>query len=138
MVNTIDMQHLRYLNLFNRITRVNTRFCFNYNDCIIFCVPGNLISRAIGENAGNIKQVSKILGKRIKVIAIPNGTKDMKIFIRAIVNPVNFKDLEIKNDEVILTSGSQNKAALIGRNKRRLFELQKVIKDFFGRNLRIA
>ena len=33
MVKTIDMQEMRYLNLFEQITRVRTRFCFKYNEC---------------------------------------------------------------------------------------------------------
>jgi len=32
----------------------------------------------------------------------------------------------------------QNKAALIGRNRRRLLELQKIAKGFFNKELRIA
>ena len=138
MVNTIDMQHMRYLNLFGKITRVNTRFCFKYNEALVFCVPKGLISKAIGENAKNAKQISRILNKRIKIIAIPKDVKDAKSFLSSIVSPVSFKELEVTPDEIILTAGSQNKAALIGRNKRRFLEMQKIIKDFFGRDFRIV
>ena len=61
MANTIDMQDIRYLNLFNKITRVSTRFCFKYNEMIIFCVPKQLISKALGERGKNIKQINEIL-----------------------------------------------------------------------------
>ena len=53
------------------------------------------------------------------------------------ISPVGFKDFEMNGREIIITAGSQNKAALIGRNKRRLYELQKITKDFFGKELRI-
>ena len=69
MVNTIDMQDMRHLNLFERITKIHTRFCFWYNEAIIFCVPRKFISRAIGENGKNVKRLNEILGKRIKIIA---------------------------------------------------------------------
>lgn len=138
MMKTIDMQGMRYLNLFGRITRVNTRFCFMYNENIIFCVPRNLISKAVGEKGKNIRQISEILRKRVKVIPQPRGIRDIKNFIEAIINPVMFKDLEVKENEIILTAGSQNKAALIGRNKRRLLEMQNIIKDFFGKEFRIV
>jgi NusA-like KH domain protein len=137
-MKTIDMQGMRYLNLFGRITRVNTRFCFMYNENIIFCVPRNLISKAVGEKGKNIRQISEILRKRVKVIPQPRGIRDIKNFIEAIINPVMFKDLEVKENEIILTAGSQNKAALIGRNKRRLLEMQNIIKDFFGKEFRIV
>jgi len=132
------MQHMRYLNLFSKITRISTIYCFNYNEALVFCVPKKLISRALGENAKNAKQMSQILGKRIKVIGTPEGIKDVKVFISSIVSPVTFKDLEITPTEIILTAGSQSKAALIGRNKRRLLEMQKIIRDFFKKEFRIV
>ncbi len=132
------MQDMRYLNLFGKITRISTRYCFKYNEALVFCVPKKLVSRALGENAKNAKQISKILGKRIKIIAIPNDVKDAKTFISAIVSPVTFKDLKITPTEIILTAGSQSKAALIGRNKRRLLEMQKIVSDFFKREYRIV
>ncbi len=138
MVNTIDMQSMRYLNLFSKITKVNTRYFFRYNEALVFCVPKRLISKAIGENARNAKQMSKILNKKIKIIAIPRDIKDAKNFISSIVSPISFKELEVTPEEIILTAGSQSKAALIGRNKRRVLEMQKIVKDFFKRDFRIV
>jgi len=137
MVNTIDMQEIRYLNLFEQIMRVRTRFCFQYNDAIVFCVPEKLVAKAIGESGKNIKKMSRILGKKIKVVAIPNGISDAEFFVRAVVNPVTFKNLEVKNNEIIVTAGA-SKAALIGRNKRRFLEMQRIVKDFFGKEFRIV
>jgi len=136
MVNTIDMQEIRYLNLFEKIMRVRTRFCFRYNDSIVFCVPKPLMAKAIGENGKNIKKMSEILGKKIKVVIAPQGIGDVKLFVQAVVSPITFKNLEIKDNEVIVTGGT-HKAALIGRNKRRLLEMQKVVKDFFGKEFRV-
>ncbi|HEA46559.1 MAG TPA: hypothetical protein ENH99_02140 [Candidatus Pacearchaeota archaeon] len=137
MVNTIDMQEMRYLNLFERIMRVRTRFCLKYNEAIVFCVPKPLLSKAIGEGGKNIKKMSEVLRKRIKVVVAPQGIQDAESFIRAVVNPVTFKGIEISDNEIVVSGGS-NKAALIGRNKRRLLEMQKIVKGFFGREFRIA
>ena len=136
MVNTIDMQEIRYLNLFEKIMRVRTRFCFRYNEAIVFCVPQPLMAKAIGEGGRNIKKMSEILGKKIKVVVAPKGIGDVKFFIRAVVSPVTFKNIEIKDNEIIVAGGS-NKAALIGRNKRRFLEMQKIVKDFFEKDFRI-
>ncbi|MFH1452317.1 MAG: hypothetical protein ABIF88_04035 [archaeon] len=138
MVRTIDMQDMRYLNLFSKITHIDTRLCFKYNEAIIFCVPRRFVSKAVGENGRNIKKMSEILRKRIKVIPEPRGIQDAKVFVEAIVSPVNFNGMEIADDEIVITAGSHNKAALIGRNKRRFIEMQNVIKDFFGKEFRIV
>jgi len=137
MAGTISMQDMRYLNLFRRITGVSTRYVIRYNEMIIFCVPKNMISKALGADAKNIKRIHEILGRRIKVIPIPKGIQHIKQFIQAIVSPVEFKDVEVKENEVILNAGSRSKAALLGRNKRRLHEMQKIIKDFFSKDFRI-
>jgi len=138
MPNTINMQDMRYLNLFEKMTRVQTRYCFKYNEFIVFCVPKHLVSAAIGEDGRNVKRMSEILRKRIKVIPIPDGIYHIKQFIEAIISPIRFKDLNISGNEVVLTAGSQNKAALIGRNKRRLLEMQKIMKDYFNKDFRIV
>lgn len=131
------MQDIMHLNLFGKITQVGTRFCFDYNDTIVFCVPKQLIHKAVGENGNNVKKISGILRRKVKIIPQPKGIYHLRDFIQAIVSPITFKELEIKDDEIVMTAGGQSKAALIGRNKRRLLEMQKIIKSFFGKEFRI-
>jgi NusA-like KH domain protein len=138
MVNTLDMQDLRYLNLFEKVTGIRTHYCFEYNNTVIFCVPKEFVSRAIGPDARNLRRISEIIKKRVKVISIPKDPQDIKRFIEMVVSPVTFKDLEIFPTEIVLNAGSQSKAALIGREKRRLIEMQKITKDFFKKDFRIV
>jgi len=124
MTSTFDMQDLRYLNLFAQITKVNTRYFFEYNNMLVFCVPRRLIKQALGQNAENLKKMSGIIGKRIRVVAQPNGVEDAREFIERVVSPLTFNDLEITVNEIIMNAGRMNKALLIGREKRRLIEMQ--------------
>lgn len=137
MPSTINMQDMRYLNLFEKMTGVSTRYCFKYNEFIVFCVPKHLVSAVIGEEGRNAKRMSEILRRRIKIISIPEGIYHIKQFIESIISPLKFRDLNINSNEIVLTAGSQNKAALIGRNKRRLIEMQKIMKDYFSKDFRI-
>lgn len=138
MEKTIDMQDMRYLNLFEKVTRVRTSSCFQYNETIMFGVPKPLVIKSIGPDSINLKKINRILGKRVRVVSLPNDLKDAKIFIQKIVSPNEFKNLEVNDNEIVITAGSRNKAALIGRNKRRLLEMQKIVKDFFGKEFRIV
>ena len=138
MASTIDMQQMRYLNLFYKITKISTRHCFSYNNMIMFCVPKSFLSRAVGEDLRNLKKISEILRKRIRIVAKPTSINDAKPFINAIISPVEFNEINVSGDEIILTAGSRNKAALIGRNKRRLLEMQKIVRDFFGKEFKIV
>ncbi len=138
MVRTLDMQTLRYLNLFRKVTRVNTRFCFMYNETLFFCVPKHVLSKAIGEGGKNVRKINEIIKKRVKIIVIPSGLGDAKKFVQSIVSPVEFKDLSLEGNQINITAGKNSKAALIGRNKRRFLEMQKIIQDFFGKEFKIS
>ena len=138
MTRTLDMQDLRYLNLFAQITKVNTRYFFEYNNMLVFCVPRKLIKKALGQNAENLKKISGIIGKRIRVVAQPDGVEDAREFIERVVSPLTFSGLEITTDEIIMNAGKMNKALLIGREKRRLNEMQNIIKYFFKMGFRIV
>lgn len=137
MAKTISMQDMRHLNLFEKITHVRTTHSFKYNNTIMFGVPKIFVLQSIGRQSENLKKIGSILRSRVKVIPLPKGEEDIGSFIKKIIEPVSFKEIEVKDDEVIVTAGSQHKAALIGRNKRRLLEMQKIIREFFGKEFKI-
>ena len=138
MTNVLDMQDLRYLNLFAKITNVDTRYFFEYNNMLVFCVPKKLIQKALGQNAENLKKISNIIGKRIRIVAYPDEIENAREFIKNIISPLTFNDLEITANEIILIAGKMNKALLIGREKKRLNEMKGIIKYFFKRDFRIV
>jgi transcription termination/antitermination protein NusA len=133
----ISMQTMRYINLLDRSASVRTRNCFVYNNTIYFAVPKRSVSKAIGPAALNVKKMQEKLGKRIRIIQEQEGIADAERFVREIVEPVKLKSLEIKDGTFILNAGSQSKAALIGRNRRRLDELSNILRDCFGMELKI-
>ncbi|MDO8460131.1 MAG: KH domain-containing protein [Nanoarchaeota archaeon] len=136
---TLDMQLMRYINLLDRAANVKTNKCFVHNNAIFFAVSDKDISRAIGPAAVNIRRMQEQLGKRVRIIKKSDGVEDIKRFIEDIVTPVKVKAVEIKDNCVIITAGnSQNKAVLIGRNRRRYEELKKVIQDYYNMDLKIV
>lgn len=123
--------------MFNKITRINTKYCFVYNNTVYFCVPRNLMSKAIGPEARNVRRMSEILRKRVRIVAIPRDISEAKMFIESVVEPVTIKEMEINEDEIVVGGNVQTKAALIGRHKRRLIEMQEIIRGFFKRDFRV-
>ena len=138
-MSIINMQTIRYINLLDRASNVKTSKCYTYNNAIIFAVPKNLVSKAIGPDASNVRLIQEKLGKRVRIIEEPNGIGDILKFIQDIVYPIKFKAIDIKNKDVLVSAGNaQNKAALLGRNKRRFLEMQKIVNDFFNKEFRIV
>ena len=132
MIKTLDMQFIRHVNLFNKTTKVRCNHCFEYNNTIVFAVPRNQVLKSIGRNNINLEKLNRIIGKRIKIVAIPNGREDIENFVSTITRPIKFKAIEIKDNEAIITAGMQSKASLFGKNKSRLFEMENILEQYFG------
>ena len=133
MAGTIDMQLMRYINLFSKTTNIQTTKVFVYNNQIIFAVPKSKVSMAIGRGAVNVKRMNDILRKKIKVVTMPaiDDNEGICKFIEETVSPVEFSKAEVVDDSVVVTAGRESKASLIGRNRTREKELADVLKSFF-------
>ena len=132
MIKTLNMQFIRYANLFSRVTRISTNHCFEYNNAIVFAVPRKLVSRALGPDNKNLRQLNQVIGRKVKIVAIPHGREDITNFVSVITYPVRFKAIEIKEDDAIINASNQSKASLIGRNRVRLNEMTNVLGQYFG------
>ncbi len=132
MVKVLDMQFIRYANLFNRVTRLTSNHCFEYNHTVIFVVPRNLVMRAIGPNNINLRKLSEVIGKKIKVIATPMGMEDLNSFASIITYPIKFKSIDVRDGEATINANMQSKASLIGREKARLEEMENILGQYFG------
>ena len=139
MIKTIDMRDMRHLNLFEKITNVRTRFCFEYNENIMFCVPKFKLTQALGRNGENLRRISEILKKRIRIVVCPRSIEDARRFIESIISPASFKEIVVNEQEIVISAGSvQNKATLFGRHKKRYLEMKRIVNDFFDREYRVA
>ena len=137
-----DMQFMRYMNLFARVTGISPKHCFAYNNMLVFIIPGFAIERAIGRDNTNLKKLSSIFGKRIRVLAEPTGLKDLGKFVKILVYPVEFDKVEILEtttegnniikEAVVTTSNREQKAMLIGRDRAREAELKNILEQYFG------
>ena len=136
------------MNLFGKVTRLSAKHCFIYNNTIVYVVPHMAVQMAIGKDNYNLKKLSEITSKRIRVIAEPRGVEDISSFVSVLVSPIKFERLEIidktaegenKEKEVVITTGGREaKAMLIGRGRARQTELKEIIEQYFKiKNLRI-
>ena len=137
-MTVIDMKAMRYINLLDKVSHVKSRSCFMYNNAVFFPVSKNLVSRAIGPSAVNIRKIQESIGVRVKIISEADGDGDVKRFVEEVVSPVKPREIEIKDGVLLITAGNmQNKASLIGRDKRRFEELKHIVHDYFGKDLKI-
>ena len=131
------MQVMRYINLFARVSRIAPKHCFIYNSTIVFVVPEDKVSQAIGENGKNIRKMSEIIQRKVRVVLMPNGVEDAEKFISTVVYPTQIKNIELEGNNLIINAGNQSKAMLIGRNRTRFDEMRRIVKNYFGKELKI-
>jgi len=141
MIRKLDMQFIRYMNLFQKVARVNAQHCFTYNNMLIFAVPRPAVTKAIGRDNSNLERLSKILHKRIRIVAQPSTKtpEEIKTFVTTVTSPIEFNNIEVKNNEVTISAGREGKARLIGRQRIRQRELAEILEQYFGvKKLNIA
>ncbi len=138
MVKTIDMQLMRYMNLFARISRVTSKHCFIYNSTIMFVVQKKDVSLAMGPGNINLKKMNAIVNRKVKVVGAPQSLADAEKFISTIIHPIEIKSVELKDNYLMINAGQQSKAMLIGRNKKRFEEMKKIVKEYFSKELKIV
>ena len=134
MVRTLDMQFIRYMNLFSKISKVRASHCFSYNNMLIFVVPKFKVKIAIGKDNKNLENLSKVLRKKVRIVAEPTSKEsaDIEHFVKTIISPVEYNTFELKEGQVTITAGREGKARLIGRQRIRQKELQEILEQYFG------
>jgi transcription antitermination factor NusA-like protein len=90
------------------------------------------VPKAIGENGVNVKKLSSIINRRVKIVAIPSVPSDIANFIETIVYPVKFKRIIIELGKVTIQAGPQAKALVIGRNRVKINRLKDILERYFG------
>ena len=132
MAITLEMQFIQYMNLFEKVIGLRTKHCFCYNGIIFFVVSPEFVARAIGNGAENIKRLSLILRKKVRIIAAPSSAQDAENFVSRLVYPIQIRGFKIEGEEGCVIVPRQFKAMIIGRNKTKLEELENILKEYFG------
>lgn len=132
MGKTIGMQFIQYMNFFEKCIGLRTRHCFSYNGIIFFVVNPGFVTRAIGRDGINIKELAMRLRRKVRIVAAPSGLRDAEKFVASLVYPIQFKKFSIEGEEACLSASQQSKAMIIGRNKVKLAELENILKEYFN------
>lgn len=132
MAKTIDMQFMRYINLFEKFSGVSTSDCFNYNNTLFFGVPKSKISKALGSKSLNLKKLGEVLRKKVRIIEMPSNIEGRIKFVSDLVYPIEVNKIEFNSEEVVISASMQNRAMLIGRDRVREKEFLEILNKLFG------
>ncbi len=128
----LSLNSIRYLNLLEKISRVKAKNCFFYNNSLIFIIEKKDFSKAIGKNGKNMKILSSILKKRVRLIFFPKNKKEIENFFVELVKPIKLEEIKLKNNELFVKGGLEERSIIIGRNRKGEKEILSILNDFFG------
>jgi len=128
---TFTQETLRYISLFENVTRTHVKDCLETEDKLVFVVDPGQANRAVGKGGENVIRMKNTTGKNIQVIEYSDEPEE---FIRNVFYSYNVQNVTIENRGNIVhatvTVDPKVKGRAIGKNGRNL----KIARDIVNRH----
>lgn len=130
-----DMETIRHINLFEKITRSHVKDCFKVDENLVFIVQPGQLRFALGKQGANVKKISSILKKNIRVYEF-NPTPEK--FISNLLYPIRPKQIVREDDTIIIKPNDiKEKGQIFGREKTNLKRIQDIVSKYFPVKIKI-
>jgi len=127
MTITFNTETIRLLTLFENMTNAPVIDCFTDNDVVYYIVEEGKIGLAIGKNGNSIKNVERVVGKRVKVFEY---SKNLEKFVKNLIPQC--KEINIVNDKdtvkVEIKVSRNDKGFVIGRGGEKIKIYKQILK----------
>jgi N utilization substance protein A len=128
---TLTEDTLRYIALFENITKTHVRDCMEAEDKLVFVVDPGQANKAVGKAGENVIRMKNTTGKNIQVVEYSD---DPEMFIRNVFYNYNVQSVVLENRGNIVhatvTVDPKVKGRAIGKNGRNL----KIARDIVNRH----
>jgi len=126
---SFDTDMLKYMSLFENITRAKIKDCFFDRDKLVFLVQPGEMGKALGKNKTNIEKLKKLLKRKIKIV---EHSPERLQFITNYLAPLRVKDIKEEGDIITITGpDTKTKGLLIGVKAQNLRNLEKIVSKYF-------
>lgn len=124
-----NIDAMKFMSLFESITRAKLRDCIISENSVIFIVEENEIAKAIGKNAMNVRKLESLLKKKVKIVEFSD---DLVKFMQNLAYPAKIKEAVHEDRILRLTAAdSQSRGLLIGRGAAILRSYEAIVKRYF-------
>lgn len=128
---TFTEDTLRYINLFEAVTKTRVKDCMETEEKLVFVVEPGQANRAVGKAGENVIRLKNQTGKNIQVIEYSDEPEK---FIRNVFYNYNVQSVVIENRgnvvHATVTVDPKVKGRAIGKNGRNL----KIARDIVNRH----
>jgi N utilization substance protein A len=127
MTIVFTTETIRLLTLFENITNVPVKDCFVDNGTVYFIVEEGKIGLAIGKGGASIKNVERVIGKKVKVFEYASKPVD---FIRNLIPQA--KQITLRNTgneiEAEVKVDKSDKGYVMGRGGEKIKIYKEILK----------
>lgn len=133
VIKKYDLGLLRYMDLFEQITRFRPKDCFVMDNTIFYLTDRGKTRIAIGHQGKNIKEMRKALDKHIKIVEWAENPEGL---VRSFLFPIRPSELYISDEtgskiiNIKLISTKQRRM-LLADKQAELGKLKKLINHYF-------
>jgi N utilization substance protein A len=113
-----------------KITGVSPKDCIVEGDLVSFLVPEQLMGKAIGKQAVNVKKLQETLKKRIELVPLYSKPED--VFSQSL--EINYTAVKTNGNKLVITLDSANKSKAF-KNNSRIRRVKELIERNFGLDL---
>ena len=106
----LSTDSLMVMAAFERVTKVHAKDCLVTDTCVYFLVESGKIGLAIGKSGSVVKDVSRVLGRPVRVYGY---SKDITEMVRGMIPQA--KSVEVNGDTVTVAVQPSEKTAIIGK-----------------------
>ncbi len=131
----LDQDSAGFSAVMEKMTGALVKDCFQEGSTVYFIVaPGNL-GKAVGRKGSNCRKVQERLGKSVRVIEYSSTPAR---FVENCIYPLAVEQIvEEQGSIVIKESQRKIKGAIIGRNGTGLKVLNRAVRRFFGKDVKV-
>jgi transcription termination/antitermination protein NusA len=131
----LDQDSFGLSSVMERITHARVKDSFSEGDIVYFVVAPGELGKAVGKGGIMIKKVQEKLGKKIRVIEYRD---DVIAFVRNVIYPIRVEEIVEQEGIVIIRDNSKvTKGKLIGRGGSNLVFINRAVKRFFGKEVKV-
>ena len=125
-----DAKLIGYVTTFENLTKAKVKDAFFEKGYLVFIVEEGDAGKAIGRKGNNIRMISRLLKKKIKLIEF---NSDVKEFVKNIIDPLKADEIVEEDNKIKIRSKDlQTKSFLIGRNRTNITNLNNTVKKYFN------
>ena len=126
---TFDTEILKFMALFENLTRSKLKDCFFDREKLVFLVDPGEMGKALGKNKTHVIRLEKMLKRKVKIVEF---SPERMQFITNYLAPLKILNIKEEGDLVTVTGAdTKTKGLIIGIKAQNLRNLEKIVGKYF-------